>query len=242
MGTYAVAEKHWDEESLSTLPVENGFRLRGLEVTRLDTFVDAAFAFVLTLLVISFDDIPSNYAEIVATITKIPAFMVSFTVLMAFWLSHRSWSRRYGLENKATLVLSLSLIFTILVYVYPLRMVFESMFSWLSDGRLSSTIDIGSPEELPLLFNFYSGGFLVMSVILALLYEVTLRKKQVLCLSDIEQARTKDAVRAWWICAGFAVLSLVVANLMTAIWVTTAGWIYLLLYPTILAVNWLNNR
>ena len=55
MHAYATSSKVWDEESLATVPREGVFRLRGLEVTRLDTFVDAAFAFVLTLLVISFD-------------------------------------------------------------------------------------------------------------------------------------------------------------------------------------------
>ena len=43
---------------LSKLPVEAGVRLRGEQVTRLETFVDAAFAFAMTLLVVSFDAMP----------------------------------------------------------------------------------------------------------------------------------------------------------------------------------------
>ena len=42
----------WTEEKLADLPSNNGFRLRGLEATRLDTFVDAAVAFATTMLVI----------------------------------------------------------------------------------------------------------------------------------------------------------------------------------------------
>ena len=49
---------------LSQLPVEQGFRLRGQQVTRLETFVDAAFAFSLTLLVIFFNDLPDTVAEL----------------------------------------------------------------------------------------------------------------------------------------------------------------------------------
>ncbi|CAN5847200.1 hypothetical protein BH23GEM9_BH23GEM9_04520 [soil metagenome] len=41
----------------------HGFRLRGLEMTRIETFTDAAFAFALTLLVISMDP-PSSLAEL----------------------------------------------------------------------------------------------------------------------------------------------------------------------------------
>ena len=40
---------------LATLPVKDGFRLRGLDMTRIETFTDAAFAFALTLLIIAGD-------------------------------------------------------------------------------------------------------------------------------------------------------------------------------------------
>jgi hypothetical protein len=53
MTTHATSDKQWTETELDSLTVESQFRLRGLEVTRLDTFIDAAFAFVLTLLIIS---------------------------------------------------------------------------------------------------------------------------------------------------------------------------------------------
>ena len=40
---------------LDSLPRLRGFRLRGLEMTRLETFIDAAFAFSVTMMVISVD-------------------------------------------------------------------------------------------------------------------------------------------------------------------------------------------
>jgi hypothetical protein len=55
----------WDEEGLSKLTVKSGFRLRGIETTRMDTFIDAAFAFAVTMLVISVGDIPNNYDELI---------------------------------------------------------------------------------------------------------------------------------------------------------------------------------
>ncbi len=84
---------------------------------------------MLTLLVISFDEIPSNFTEILAAVKRIPGFAASFAVLMMFWLQHRLWSRWYGLENSRTILYSLALIFVMLVYVYPLRMIFEGLFS-----------------------------------------------------------------------------------------------------------------
>src|SRR5436309_14083854 len=51
-------EEH--EEIASTLPKDldalprlGGFRLRGMEITRLETFIDAVFAFAITMLVIA---------------------------------------------------------------------------------------------------------------------------------------------------------------------------------------------
>ena len=160
MNTHATAGKQWTETELNSLTVESQFRLRGLEVTRLDTFIDAAFAFVLTLLVISFDEIPSNYAEMMAAAKRIPAFAASFTILMMFWLSHRRWSRRYGLENSKTIWPSLALIFVVLVYVYPLRMIFEGWFSGLSGGYLPTSFSITTYDQVRMLFVFYSAGFL----------------------------------------------------------------------------------
>ena len=39
-------------ENLDSLPRLNGFRLRGMQMTRLETFIDAAFAFAISMLVI----------------------------------------------------------------------------------------------------------------------------------------------------------------------------------------------
>ena len=50
----------WTDARLAELPDDRGFRLRGLEMTRLEGFVDAAFAFATTMLVISLSGIPSS--------------------------------------------------------------------------------------------------------------------------------------------------------------------------------------
>ena len=50
----------WTNEALASLPDKNGIRQRGMDMTRLETFTDAAFAFAVTLLVISVDDVPGN--------------------------------------------------------------------------------------------------------------------------------------------------------------------------------------
>ena len=89
-----------DQEFVDACPVENGFRLRGLDMTRTEVFVDAAFAFALTLLVISFDAIPRDWDEVVLAIKNIPAFAASVAMLAWIWYEHSVWSKRYGLDDE----------------------------------------------------------------------------------------------------------------------------------------------
>lgn len=229
MGTHASAGRQWTEAEIAGLTQEAGYRLRGLEVTRLDTFVDAAFAFVLTLLVISFDEIPENFGEMVEAMKRIPAFAVSFCLLMMYWLQHRSWSRRYGLENPRTLLLSLALIFTVLVYVFPLRTVIAGMFSQLSGGLLPAGFSVDSWDELRGLFLFYSTGFLAMGGIMWLLVREALLAREALRLNREEELRTRADRDVWVICVGVGLASIVLAAIVSDTWVPAAGYVYWLL-------------
>lgn len=51
-----------DNEGKETA-LKNSFRPRGIETTRLHTFMDAAFAFTMTMLVVSVGEIPKDYSE-----------------------------------------------------------------------------------------------------------------------------------------------------------------------------------
>ena len=215
---------------LDSLTVEDQFRLRGLEVTRLDTFIDAAFAFVLTLLVISFDAIPSSHAEMLVAVKRIPAFAASFAMLMMFWLQHRRWSRRYGLENSRTVFYSLALIFVVLVYVYPLRTIFEGMFSSLTGGYLPASFLVETYNELRMMFVFYSVGFFAMSLLISQLYRAAIHKSNSLALNKIEQRKTRLHMHAWTLAASLGLLSILLALFLPDAWVTASGYIYLGLF------------
>ena len=92
---------------------------------------NAAFAFAVTLLVISFDAIPDSAQAMLEALKGVPAFGASFALLVMFWWAHASWSRRYGLDDGVTAVLSCVLVFTVLVYVYPLRFMSEICITWI---------------------------------------------------------------------------------------------------------------
>ena len=65
-----------NKRDLTSLEKSGHFYKRGEQTTRLETFVDAAFAFALTLLVISFDAVPQNYQELMNALKSRSGFSV----------------------------------------------------------------------------------------------------------------------------------------------------------------------
>ena len=55
---------------LDALPRLDGFRLRGIAMTRLETFIDAAFAFAITTLVIATQQILDDIETLLAAFQK----------------------------------------------------------------------------------------------------------------------------------------------------------------------------
>src|SRR4029453_11179094 len=70
---------------LDSLPRLRGFRLRGMEMTRLETFIDADFAFAISMLVIAAQQIPDNIQRLLAAFKNVPTFVCSIAVLGIFW-------------------------------------------------------------------------------------------------------------------------------------------------------------
>ena len=213
-----------------------------MEVTRLDTFIDAAFAFVLTLLVISFDEIPSNYSEVLDAVKRIPGFAASFATLMMFWLQHRRWSRRYGLENLKTILYSLILIFVTLVYVYPLRMIFEGMFSNLSGGYLPTSYRLESYTELRMIFVFYSTGFFAMALLITQLYRAAISSSALLALNQSELRRTRIDMQIWALAAGLGLSSVLLALVLPEAWIVVAGYMYFAFFLLARLPSYLDRR
>ena len=97
-------------------------------MTRLEAFSDAAFAFALTLLVVSLD-VPKSYDELMRTMRGFPSFACCFALLVWIWHEHNLFFRRYGLQDGWTVFVNSMLLFVTLFYVYPLKFMFDSMFA-----------------------------------------------------------------------------------------------------------------
>ncbi len=194
-----------------------GFRLRGAQVTRLETFVDAAFAFSITLLVIVTSDLPQTAAELIDALRRVPTFIACFAVLMMFWAAHNRWSRRLGLEDATATVLSLALVLAVMVYVYPLRMVASSFLSLLTGGWLPSELGFDprrAMRDLQATFLVYSLGFGMLAWLLRRLNAHALQLADALGLDANERHLLRTEVGSHAILAGVSLAALVLALLL----------------------------
>src|SRR5258708_10381558 len=105
------------------VPPEPHFRWRGGEITRLEGFTDAVFAFAVTLLVVSLE-VPHTVEELMVALKGFFAFAICFSTLVQVWYYHYIFSRSYGLQTTSTIVLNAMLRFVWLFYVYPSHFLF----------------------------------------------------------------------------------------------------------------------
>ena len=180
---------NWSSEQLASVKKVDGFYMRGESMTRIEVFCDAAFAFAMTMLVVSVGSIPSSFDELIVALKNVPAFALSFLQIAAFWFIHRLWSQRYGLETFATMSLSLLMIFIIMVFVYPLRLFYSLFFEFISGGWLPSEFTVTDIEQVPALFVIYGVGFSAITAIIGSLYLHAYKLRQALSLTQYEETR-----------------------------------------------------
>lgn len=194
--------------------MHDGFVERGATVTRMEAFVDAAFAFAVTLLIISIDAIPDSVDELIEALKGAPAFAASFAILVMFWRGHASWSRRYGLDDGLSTVLSLLLVFLVLLFVYPLKMLFASGFNWVSGGFLPAGFVIASLRDLQWLYWMYAAAFGLLGSNLALLTLHAWRHRDELGLDAGERVNTRLWLASWLVIPLVAGLSALLTALL----------------------------
>jgi uncharacterized membrane protein len=207
-----------------------------VEAHRLDGFIDAAFAFAVSVMAIAGVEVPHTLHDLMLALDRIPGFACSFATLMMFWHRHVRWRDHFRLHDATTIRLSLTLVFFALIFVYPLDMLFQAMFSSFYDAYTHTTLpnepEIGSVRELKALFICYALAYACMAGTLALLYRHSLRK------SSLLSARLRiEARETYYIQCGsvtVALLSLVITvaipEINNGIWNSLPGMIYVLLW------------
>jgi len=109
------------------LGADRYFRWRGGEISRIEAISDGVFAITIALLIVSTAS-SNTFYDIWVTVRDLPAFLVSFAMIVYAWYMHYLFFRRYGLEDVWTIVLNSVFLFLIMILAFPLK--FLSTFLW----------------------------------------------------------------------------------------------------------------
>ena len=207
-------------------------RLHGLGMTRLETFVDAAFAFAVTLLVISVDDVPRSFEELMLALKGIPVFLAASAQVFVFWIAHRNWSRVYGLEDGAAMVLTWLLVASLLVMVFPLRIVWGFGAADVTGGWIPPPFALDAAtwgDQLRLMFIIFGVSWAWLAGVVVAMFAYALNRGVVLDLNDAERANARRYIRIYGLLGGSGFLSIILASALPDRMVPLAGYQYLLL-------------
>lgn len=197
---------------------------RNIEIGRLDNFVDGAFAFAITLLVISGSSLPRTVAQLIDALRGVPAFAVCFAQLAVFWYGHVRWRESFRLSDRRSLLLSLLLVFLALIFVFPLHLVYASFFNAISGGQLSRDFVPGpagvSVASLTALFACYGLSYASMGGTLSALFLHSARSATGGASEEAIALRVHALVWAFY--AAIGLLSTLIA--LSAL-VTTTSWL-----------------
>jgi uncharacterized membrane protein len=211
---------------------ERDFRWRGGSVARIEGLADCVFALALTLIVVSLE-VPRSYAALIELFVQVPVFAVCFALLMMLWFIHFRFHRRFGLEDRATLLLNALLLFLVLLYVYPLRFMASLLYNGLILGRTQGAFEsltqmtFGDAQRLMLI---YSGGIALIYVVFAALYARAWRARSALELDSVERVRTKGELHGHLLSASIGVLACLIAA-ADETWIAAAGFTFALMGP-----------
>jgi hypothetical protein len=215
---------------LDALPRLRGFRLRGIEMTRLETFIDAAFAFAISMLVIAPQQIPDNIQALLGAFKNVPAFICSIAVLGIYWRGHWLWSRRYGLEDGVSILISWTMIVTILVFIYPLKAIFGAMWFLISSGQVGQPFSLHTTEaQARTIFAVYALGLIAISAEILLLNLRAWQLCEPLRLSARERFMTRGELTGWSIPVSVGIVSLVLSFTLPIEQIAWCGWVYFLM-------------
>jgi uncharacterized membrane protein len=200
---------------------------RSHEPSRLETFSDAVFAFAVTLIVVSLE-VPRSFDELFETMKGFISFGACFTILFMIWNSQNIFFRRYGLADTFTTVINAMLLFVVLIYVYPLKFLFNLLFSF-SDQTYTDhgqTFDMIHEYQQPILMSIYAIGYLIIYLLFYLMYRHAAKNAEEIELTPRELYETKTAMYINMMNAGIGLIAVIVAIALPARYAGLSGFTF----------------
>jgi uncharacterized membrane protein len=213
---------------------QDGFRLRGTAMSRVDAFSDVVFGFALTLLVVSLE-VPHTFEELNRSLRGFIPFAICFLLLILIWYSHYKFFRRYGLHDLGTISINATLLFVVLFYVYPLKF----LFSVLTEGILGqNNAAFGTAKDMRELMVLYGIGFAAVYYLFTALHWNAWRQRRTLQLNPTEEFLTRSSMIEYTAMGSVGVISAITSVLVPNGLSGIAG----LLYYALIAVGIIHGR
>jgi uncharacterized membrane protein len=225
----------------------NDFRWRSHEITRIEGFSDAVFAFAVTLLVVSLE-VPKTFSELLETMEEFGAFACGFALLFLIWYNQYKFFRRYGLEDKFTITLSGILLFVVLFFVYPLKFLFAILIKALTGRELGVHLPNGEiiapilPGQWSMMMTIYGVGYVAIFGVFALLYYHALGKGTMLELNELEKYDTRASMRENILNLGIGLLSIAIVAVGGSKAAAWSGLTYMLVGPVLTIHGMINGK
>lgn len=158
-------------------------RRRGEQVSRLEAFSDAVFAFSITLLIVALE-VPDTYEKLMESMSHFFSFAICFAILLMIWNAQNIYFRRFGLNDDTSVALNGSLLFTCLFFVYPLKFLFSVFPSIYTPGT--------NLDQAQNLYYIYNAGFMGIYLLFGLMYRHALRQQNEIGLTEEEAFHTES--------------------------------------------------
>ena len=115
---------------------------------------------------------------------------------------------------------------TLLIYIYPLKAIFSSMWFYLSGGRVGHVLGAHSESQVRALFALFALGFTAIAAEMMLLNLHAWQLREPLRLNARERAMTFQEVTGWSIPVGVGIVSLILALCLPIDEIQWSGWVY----------------
>lgn len=202
---------------------------RSHDISRLEAFSDAVFAFALTLLVVSLQ-VPKSYDELMNLMIGFPAFACCFGVLLWIWYEHNLFFRRYGLQDPYTVFLNGTLLFVVMFYVYPLKFMFDSGFAHFLPMERQGVVPM-TLGQLSRASAIYGLGFVALFVMFGLLYRHAYRKRHELGLNPLEVFNARSFAGQQMVSAAVGVVVVLIAVATPRRYAIISPMAFILMWP-----------
>lgn len=184
-----------------TLSTDQNFRWRGGEVSRIEAFSDGIFSITVTLLIVANASVEYFY-DVWLLVRDLPAFFLSFAMILYAWFEHYIFFRRYGLGDGLTIFLNTLFLFLIMILAYPLKLL--TTFLWylvigeptkvLFEIPADATVTLAEFTQRAYMMYFYGAAIIGVFGTLLLMHINAYARKKALELDHLEKLTTLLAI------------------------------------------------